>query len=605
MIALAALAALPAAAAVIWAILRTDLAQRVMAEPTGERWHVRPTPVLGGVGIFAGLLVGTLAGVATGVLEPSRELLAILGGAAILFVAGLVDDLRSLRPVAKLAAQLAAAALVLSTALTVEVVDNRVVGIVVGVVWLVGMTNAFNLLDNMDGLAATLAAIAAAYFAIDAAAFNRSDAGLALALALLFACLAFLPFNVRVGKPAAIFMGDSGSQVLGFVLACLGLLSSYKVAGTTVATLAVPILILAVPILDTALVTIVRLLEGRPVHQGGRDHTSHRLVYQGLSERRALVLLALVAASLGASSLAYNVVDNARITLLGILLTFVALVQFGSFLGDLDRTHAVPAERGPGPLRTVLVHRRRLLEVVVDSAIVVASFLAAYLLVIGGEGTVTQKSVFLAALPVLLFARYVFFIPFGLYRGVWRYAGARDAAAIAGAVAVSGLVACGATEVIGDFADFPLTIFAVDVIICTMLVGASRFGERALEGVLASFRGRSGRQRTLIVGAGRSGRSLLRELRETPGRHVVGFVDDDPRLRRRRLQGVPVLGTIDEVDAILAATRPDCVLVTIPGAPRERLDALVRACANADVVCRFVRREMDLDPETILTAAAR
>ena len=97
-------------------------------------------------------------------------------------------------------------------------------------------------------------------------------------------------------------MGDSGSQVLGFTLAALGLASSWKVAGTTVATLLLlPLLVLAVPILDTALVTLVRLLEGRPVYQGGRDHTSHRLVYYGLSEKRAVPLLAGVALALGAT----------------------------------------------------------------------------------------------------------------------------------------------------------------------------------------------------------------------------------------------------------------------------------------------------------------
>jgi UDP-GlcNAc:undecaprenyl-phosphate GlcNAc-1-phosphate transferase len=603
-IALAALVALPTAAAAIWLVLRSGLAERVIAQPTDERWHERPTPMLGGVGIYAGLVAGVGAAVATGLVPLGAEVAAIVGGATILFVAGLVDDLRSLGPLLKIAAQLAAAALVLSTALTVEVVENRVLGVALGLVWIVGMTNAFNFLDNMDGLAATLAAIAALYFAIDAYAFNESAAGLAIAVSLCLACAGFLPFNIRPARPAAIFMGDSGSQVLGFTLACLGLLSSYKVAGTTVATLAVPILILAVPILDTALVTVVRLLEGRPVHQGGRDHTSHRLVYQGLSERRALVLLALVAASLGASSLAYNVVDNARIALLGILLTFAALVQFGSFLGDLDRTHVAPPERGPRALRTILVHRRRLLEVVVDSALVIASFLAAYLLVIGGEGTINQRSLFLATVPVLLFARYLFFIPFGLYRGVWRYAGARDAVSVMGAVVVSGLVAYGVVESMREFGDFPLTIFAVDGLLCTMLVGASRFGERALDSAFATFRSRGAQERTLIVGAGRSGRSLLRELRETPGRVVVGFVDDDPRLRRRRLQGVTVLGSIDELDVVLAAAGPDAVLVTIPDAPRERLDAVVLACANADVACRFVRRDIDLDPETILSATA-
>src|SRR6266480_96170 len=145
----------------------------------------------------------------------------------------------------------------------------------------------------MDGLAATLAAIACAFFAIDAYTVHPSHFVAVLSLGICFACLGFLPFNLRLRRPAAVFMGDSGAQVLGFALASLGLASSWTVAGSTVATLLLPVIVLAVPILDTTLVTIVRLLEGRPVYQGGRDHTSHRLVYQGLSEKRAGVLRAV------------------------------------------------------------------------------------------------------------------------------------------------------------------------------------------------------------------------------------------------------------------------------------------------------------------------
>jgi FlaA1/EpsC-like NDP-sugar epimerase len=106
------------------------------------------------------------------------------------------------------------------------------------------------------------------------------------------------------------------------------------------------------------------------------------------------------------------------------------------------------------------------------------------------------------------------------------------------------------------------------------------------------------------VGAGRGGRSLLRELRETPGEQVVGFVDDDPRLLRRRLQGVPVLGGTSEIEGILARAEPDTVLVTIPDAGRERLGLVIDACALAQVPCRFVRRETDLDPDAVLGATA-
>src|SRR5207244_10597461 len=153
----------------------------------------------------------------------------------------------------------------------------------------------------------------------------KIHAVLALALALAFACAGFLPFNLRPRRSAAVFMGDSGSQVIGFTLAALGLSASWKVAGTTVATLLLPILVLAVPILDTTLVTVVRLLDGRPVSQGGRDHSSHRLVSLGVSETGAVVLLALVSAALGATSLAYEAFGNGRVATFGVLVTFALL----------------------------------------------------------------------------------------------------------------------------------------------------------------------------------------------------------------------------------------------------------------------------------------
>lgn len=530
----------------------------------------------------------------------------MLAGAGLVFLAGLLDDLRSLGPLPKLAAQIAAAAIVIASGLSVETVSNDALSTALALLWLVGVTNAFNLLDNMDGLAATLAAIACFYFALDAFAVDPDVTVLVLSISVGLACAGFLPFNVRLGRPAAIFMGDSGSQALGFLLASLALYESYQVAGTTIATLIVPILILAVPIFDTALVTIVRLLEGRPIHEGGRDHTSHRLVYQGLSERRALLLLATIAAALGATSLAYNVLDNGAVTVLGVLLTFAALVQFASFLGEVDRGRpASPPQGGPRLVRAFVVHRRRLVEVLVDAAVVSAAFLATFLLVVGGSPTDAQRELFTFALPVLLFARYLAFIPFGLYRGVWRYAGAREAASIAGSVAVSSVAAYAFLALTRDFGGFPRSVFVIDAVLCTLIVGASRFGERILEGLLGSLRQRGETRRTLVVGAGRAGRSLLRELRETPGQHVVGFVDDDLALRRRRLQGVTILGGSADLEPIIAATEPDVVLITIPDAPRERLDTVIAACERAEVPCRFVRRETDLAPESVLSAVAK
>ncbi|HEU0304530.1 MAG TPA: hypothetical protein VFR32_08115 [Gaiellaceae bacterium] len=602
MSATAALVALPVAALTIWALLRNGLGGRFVATPSEARWHKRDTPLFGGVGIFLGLLAGIGACLLAGALDATWELAGIAGGAAIVFCFGLIDDLRSLPPIVKLAGQFAAAGVVLASGLRVEIVDNGLAATALGLLWLVAITNAFNLLDNMDGLAGSLAVVAAVFFAIDAVWIHDDDLLLVVSLALALAVAGFLPFNFRPRKPAAVFMGDSGSQVIGLTLAALGLATSWKVAESTIATLIIPLLVLAIPILDTALVTAVRLVEGRPVHQGGRDHASHRLVRSGISEKGTVVLLTAIAAGLGLTSLAYSGLDNGWVTLVGVLVTFALLVQLAGFLTDIDEGERVAGR--PVRLWKILLSPRRLVEVLVDFALITASFTIAYLLFVEGSGTDYEKHIFLVSLPAILFARYLCFIPAGLYSGVWRFAGAREAAAIFFAVVVSELLAYAIVWFTSrPFGDFPQRIYVLDALIALVLVGASRFAERVMFRAHATFRDRHERRRTLIVGAGRSGRSLLRELRETRGEHVVGFVDDDPRLRRRRMQGVPVLGTLDEIDGVLALARPDIVLVTIPAAPRGRLDVVVQACEQAQVACRFVRREIDLDPVVAMGAA--
>jgi UDP-GlcNAc:undecaprenyl-phosphate/decaprenyl-phosphate GlcNAc-1-phosphate transferase len=600
--ALAAVAALPAAAAAIWILLRSPLARRLVAEPSPDRWHARATPYVGGIGIFIGFSVGFWLACALGAFTATEAVVGIYAAITVVFAAGLADDLFNLPPLAKLGAQIGGAAIVLATGTHVQLVGNRLVGDAIAILWLVGITNAFNLLDNMDGLAASMAAIAFLFFGIDAITVHPDDLSLAYALAGALACVGFLPYNLRPRGKALVFMGDSGSQMLGFALAALGLASSWRVAGTTVATLFLPILILAVPILDTALVTIVRLLEGRPIYQGGRDHSSHRLVRFGLSETSAVLLLAVIAASIGGSSLAYNVLNNPRYTIVGVVVTFVLLVQFASFLADVERRPI--SDDGVVPLsQAFAVHWRRIIEVMIDFVVISSSFVAAYAISFGWPGTTSQRFIGLLTLPIVLAARYLAFIPFGLYRSVWRYAGARDAVAIASAVILSEIVAMSYMVLTQDMRDFHRSFFIVDALVCMVGIAASRFAERMVVTSFGSVRDRTGR-RTLVVGAGRTGRSLVRELRETAGERVVGFVDDNPRLRRRRLYGVAVLGGTQEMTRLLERTQPDIVLVTIPNARRERLDAIVEACTTAGVDCRFVRREIDLDPRVVLGATA-
>jgi len=587
---LAALVALPTAVLVVWGLLHSRYSHNLERAPDESRWRASATPLVGGIGIQLALTAGVWLAVALGPLAVSEQLIGIFAGATLLFLAGLVDDIRSLPPAAKLAAQLGAAAIVLSTGTGVQIVHTHWLTIPLGVLWLVGMTNAFNLLDNMDGLAGSLAVIAAAFFACDAWLQHEPRLVLVFSVALGAGVLGFLPFNLRPGKRAVAWMGDSGSQLIGFTLASLGLASSYTVATSTVATLVLPVLILAVPILDTTLVTIVRLLEGRPVSQGGRDHSSHRLVSLGVSETGAVVLLGLISAGLGATSLAYEAFGSGRVAAVGVLVTFALLIQFGTFLADVD------PGREPGT-RRLSVYLRRFAEVAVDGALIAASFLAAYLLQFNGVGTPNQRHYFLLTLPVLLLCRYIALLVFGMYAGVWRYASARDALRSGAAVVVSEVGAVGIVALTqGPFGDFSRSVFVIDALICTAAVTAARFAERSIMHFVDLARNRSGR-RVLIVGAGRTGRSLLRELRETPGERIVGFVDDSPALRGRRLNGAKVVATMTGIDAALTKLEPDIVLVTIPNAPSGRLTTVVEACARHEIDCRFVRRDVDLAPQ--------
>jgi len=154
-------------------------------------------------------------------------------------------------------------------------------------------------------------------------------------------------------------------------------------------------------------------------------------------------------------------------------------------------------------------------------------------------------------------------------------------------------LAIGIFRAIRPFGDFPLEVFVVDALLCMTLVGASRLALRLLP-TRGSARGEQ--RRILVVGAGRSGRALVRELAETPDTRVVGFVDDNPALRRRRIHGVTVHGGLDDVERLLGDLRIDEVLVTIPGAGAGSLEALVASCTDAGVGCRFVLREIAPPP---------
>ncbi len=274
----------------------------VVDEPDARRLNRRPIPRLGGLAIFLGIVVPSLA-----FLDLSGEMRGILLGAAVACVVGAVDDFRGLPPASKLAGQVLAAAIPTAFGVWVDhftfpflgAVDLPAgVGVPLTIFWIVAVMNMVNFLDGLDGLASGVCAISGVTFAVISLSLGKPDAAI-LSAVVAGACVGFLRHNFF---PARIFMGDSGALVLGFTLASISVVGLLKTASTVV--LFLPLLVLAVPIIDTSFVVAKRLKYRRPISGADRSHLHHRFVDIGFSQRRAALTMWAWTATLGAAALA-------------------------------------------------------------------------------------------------------------------------------------------------------------------------------------------------------------------------------------------------------------------------------------------------------------
>ena len=260
--------------------------------PDARRVHLSPVPLLGGMAIYAGFIMALLLFGEGWVVS---QAISILIGATIVSFLGIWDDRWGVRPVMKLLGQALAAGIVILSGVQVSFLPNQALNLLITFLWILGITNALNLLDNMDGLSGGVGAVAAAFFLL-LAALNGQYLVASLAAALLGVCIGFLVYNFN---PASIFMGDAGSMFLGFVLAAVGIKLRFP-NHPNVITWMIPVVVLGLPIFDTTLIVVSRLRRGiNPLTNPGKDHVSHRLVSLGLSQRRAVILLYGVCCGLG------------------------------------------------------------------------------------------------------------------------------------------------------------------------------------------------------------------------------------------------------------------------------------------------------------------
>ena len=285
--------------------LRVALSREVLDHPGHYKTQESPVPYLGGVAIVLSFsLTILLAGVINPPASGIPQLFVMLALGVGLSLVGLADDLRGLSPLLRIGAQVAAAIAIWWSGVEVSLFDHPIPDAILTVIWIVGITNAFNLLDNMDGLSAGIATIAAVFFFI-IAVINGQFLVAGLSIALAGCAIGFLRHNFH---PARIYMGDAGSLFLGFLLAVLGIKLRFDAPPEI--TFMVPILVLGVAILDTTLVTVTRLVNGRNPLSGGRDHISHRLVFVGIPVRAAVALVYAAGIALGWLAIVMSQVDR-------------------------------------------------------------------------------------------------------------------------------------------------------------------------------------------------------------------------------------------------------------------------------------------------------
>jgi len=402
---------------------------------------------------------------------------------------------------------------------------------------------------------------------------NGQTAEAALPLVLAAAVFGFLCFNFN---PASIFMGDCGSMLLGLSLGGIALLNDMGRTRNLAAVFLTPVLILMIPIFDTCVVTVTRKMSGRPVSQGGRDHTSHRLVALGMSERRAVLALYLLAAISGTMAV---LVREMRISVTLLLTAGFALtiLFIGLYLGKV-RVYE-EGTLASGTLIDVLAnlsHRRRIFEILLDFCLIILAYYSAYLLRFESGLPPEQVQIFIRTLPLVIAIQILTFLAGGVYRGIWRYAGVDDLVVIAKSVFFGTLASATTVMLLYDFFGPSRAVFILDLLLLLFFVSVSRLSFRLLG---ALFIGKPNplpdARPVIIYGAGDGGEILIRELLNNPAHRYqpVGFIDDDARKTGLLIRGYRIFSR-DDLPELINEHGVSEVLISSVKVPESKLHDL-------------------------------
>jgi UDP-GlcNAc:undecaprenyl-phosphate/decaprenyl-phosphate GlcNAc-1-phosphate transferase len=588
-------------------------------QPGPRKVHAVPVPRLGGVSIFLSISLAIAASfgleyLSGGSIPMDRKPWApILCGATIVFLIGVWDDLRSLPAWFKFLFQALATGVFIWFGTYIESIpslqwgplhlDLSLLAVPVTFLWIIGITNAFNLIDGLDGLAAGLGIIAAGTSAT--IFIMRGETSDALLLVILVGALVgFLFYNFN---PATIFLGDSGSLVIGYILAATAVVGSQKQA-TALAVL-IPLLVFGLPIIDTLLSMSRRFVAGMKLIQPYKDpiksklrsinqmfepdrsHIHHRLLALGFSHRNAVLLLYGLNLCL---ALLVLLAVFAQYRNAGIILVTVALA---TYIGIRKLGYEEATVVRPGTLlrwyESLALDRRFFLGFL-DIVIIAAAYWGAFVLKFNLEVTAAQKGWYLETFPIVLFIQLLIFFVFKLYQGVWRAIGIGDLIHIGLATSTGASLSYIAAMISPPPANGTLAFFSIYLLLLGVIVITSRSAFRILSHIGRTKN--SGCRNVLIYGAGPRGQIIVRELSNNNDLRLqpVGFIDDDPKLTGRSVDRLPIVGINNDLVSLIARHQVAALIISSNTVSDTRLQLVMQFFQERKIA--VLRCSLNIEP---------
>ena len=591
----------------------------VVDQPGARKVHLVPVPRLGGVSIFLSISLAIAASfgleyLSGGSIPMDRKPWApILCGATVVFLIGVWDDLRSLPAWFKFLLQALAAGVFIWSGIYIEPIsflqrgplglDLSLLAVPVTFLWIIGITNAFNLIDGLDGLATGLGIIAAGTSATIFIIRGETPDALLLVI-LMGALVGFLFYNFN---PATIFLGDSGSLVIGYILAATAVVGSQRQA-TALAVL-IPLLVFGLPIVDTLLSMLRRFVAGikliqpykdpiksklrsiNKMFEPDRSHIHHRLLTLGFSQRNAVLLLYGLNLCL---ALLVLLAVFAQYRNAGIILVTVALATYvGIHKLGYEEARVIRIGTFLRWYESLELDRRFFLGFL-DIVIIAVAYWGTFALKYNLEATSAQKQWYLETFPIVLFIQLLIFFVFKLYQGVWPAIGIGDLIHIGLATSTGASLSYIGAVINPPPANGTIAFFSIYLLLLGVIVMTSRSAFRIL-----NYIGRnenSGYRKALVYGAGHRGQMIVRELSNNSDLKLqaVGFIDDDPALTGRSVDRLPIVGPDNDLASLIARHQVAALIISSNVVSDTRLQLVMQLCQERKIA--VLRCSLNIEP---------